>query len=247
MYSLAKILIVMLLSSQILNSTETIIKVVKIKDKFCKDYKSDGLKSTFCTEYITTYPMVDSSNKNLEKYLNLAIKKYGGVEKRGNAKKFVLFSIKNGDASSFGHKNNFVIEVLSILPKSFTLEMRGYNYFGGADASYYTSFVNYDRKTGKEIKIDKFFIEGYKKILTKIVEKKYRNQKHISSSDSLVDKLGWFENKFILPKSIGIGKDGLHFAYSSYEVKADRRLPTHFVVSYELLKEIIKPNSNFNF
>ena len=74
-------------------------------------------------------------------------------------------------------------------------------------------------------------------------KKKYRTQHHLKATDSLKSKEDWFDDAFKLPKVIGIGKESLHLEYLSYEVQPYALGTISLFLEYELLKDIIKPNS----
>ncbi|CAA6825269.1 MAG: Unknown protein, partial [uncultured Sulfurovum sp.] len=177
----------------------------------------------------------------LEKNLRQAIKKE--ITAQENAKAYVLKEIKEGNVgSAMGHESSLSFKVLSATDKTFTLEGSFYAYLGGAHGMGNTIFINYDSKTGKEISLDDVFVPNYKAKLKEIVEKEYRIQSHISESDSLKDKLDWFENEFVLAEAIGFGEDGLHLAYNAYEIKSYAAGTTNIIVPYASLKSIIRPN-----
>ena len=228
-----------LLTSQLLNATEVKIKTKKFEDKFCKNFKLDGLKNRFCMTNIVNYPLVESRNKILEKHLKKIIEEKSGTLEKGESEKYVLKVIKDNESTNIGHQNIITLKLLAVTPKTFTIEKSGYIYFGGMEGSYVTTLTNYNSVTGKKLTVDELFIENYRKELTKIAEKAYRTQEHISPTDSLVDKLNWSENKFVLAKNIGIGKDGLHLEYNPYEVIDRSRPSKKLIIRYDLLKELI--------
>ncbi|CAA6821193.1 MAG: Unknown protein [uncultured Sulfurovum sp.] len=216
----------------------------KSSDKFCKNtlLNDDSQEEVdFCMENKTEYPKVSSTNKTLEKHLRQAIEKERKVQE--SPKSHVLKEIKEGNVgSAMGHESSLRLKVLSATDKTFTLEGSFYAYLGGAHGMGNTIFINYDSKTGKEIGLKDVFVPNYQKKLKEIVEKEYRIQSHISESDSLKDKLDWFENEFVLAEAIGFGEDGLHLAYNAYEIKAYASGTTNIVIPYALLTSIIKPN-----
>ncbi|CAA6809007.1 MAG: Unknown protein [uncultured Sulfurovum sp.] len=216
----------------------------KSTHKFCKNtlLSDDSQKEVdFCMETKTEYPKVSSTNKTLEKHLRQAIEKE--LKTQNSPKSHVLKEIKEGNvASAMGHESSLNIKVLSATDKTFTLEGAFYAYLGGAHGMGNTIFINYDSKTGKEIGLKDVFVPNYQKKLKEIVEQEYRIQNHITQSDSLKEKLDWFDNKFLLAKAIGFGEDGLHLAYNAYEIKAYAYGTTNIIVPYTVLKSLIKPN-----
>jgi len=236
------IISLLLFSGQLLMASEITVKKEVFKDKFCKDFKSKYEEGEFCLLIEKEYPIVTSKDKHLERYLTRSIKESVGIIKKGEAKKYVLDAIKEDYLSVTAQEERLFVKILSLTPKTYTLELSGYEYRGGAHGNSYTKLINYDRATGKEIKVDALFIEESKKELTRIIEKEYRKQERIGARESLFDKLDWFHNDFVLASNIGIGEDGLHLEYDPYEIKPYAGGPTSLVVPYKLLKNIIKPN-----
>ena len=236
-----------LLSTQGIYANEFTIGTQEITDKFCKEFTQEGENGTFCRSDKITYPIVESPDKGLEKKLNSRIKEQIGLLKKEEVRAYVLDTIKDGITTSMGHESELSVDILSVSPKTFSLETGGYSYLGGAHGMSSIDIVNYDRATGKKIALEELFIKDYQKKLMDIVEKEYRKQERISSTDKLSDKLGWFKNEFVLAEVIGIGEDGLHLEYNSYEIKPYSGGTTSVVVDYSLLKDIIKPDGYLSY
>ena len=226
-----------LIASEISTTSQTFV------DKFCQAFQTENLTGKFCMSDEIIYPLVTSEDKTLETNINKAIKEHIGSLQKGKSKEYVLNTIKEGLHSTMGHDSQLTVNILSITPKTFSLEITSSAYLGGAHGSYNTSFANYDRVTGKVLKLDDLFISNYKNKLKSIAEKEYRIQTHIKPTDSLSDKLFWFDNKFILAENIGIEKGGLHLEYNPYEIKPYSEATTTLILRYELLKSLIKPHS----
>jgi hypothetical protein len=236
-----------LLSTQGIYANEFSIGTQEVTDKFCKAFTQEGENGTFCRSDKITYPIVESPDRGLEKKLNSRIKEQVGVFKKEEVRAYVLDIIKDGIATSMGHESELSVDILSVTSKTFSLEIGGYSYLGGADGMSLIDIVDYDRATGKKIALKELFIKDYQKKLTNIVEKEYRKQERIRTTDKLSDTLGWFKNEFVLAEVIGIGEDGLHLEYSSYEIKPYSGGTTSLVVDYALLKDIIKPDGYLSY
>ena len=231
-----------LLLGNLLMATNITIETKEVMDKFCKKVPNQDYQ--FCMEVKSKYPIISSSEKVLEENMNRAVEKE--FFKKGYAKKYVLENFE--DYGPMGHEDTLKIKVLSQFSKSFTLEVDSFAYLGGRHGRGAIKLVNYDAKTGKEIKLDALFIKGYKQKLTDIAEKVYRKKNHIKDSDSFFDKDGsWHNGKFELSKEIGIGKEGLHLEYAHEEVQPYSAGTISLVVNYELLKDIINPNAYLAF
>jgi hypothetical protein len=237
--------LVILLSSSLLFASEVSTTVKVSTDKFCKktQLSYEPKKDVdFCMETQTEYPKVSSSNKVLETHIHSAITKQ--LKNQQNPKKYILEAIKEADIGAIvEHESSLVIKVLSTTPKTFVLDVTLYEYLGGAHGLASRSLINYDSKTGKKISLNDIFIASYKNKLKDIVEKEYRHQNKLKATDKLSEKADWFEDEFVLAENIGLGDDGLHLEYNSYEIKSYASGPTSLIVAYSLLKNIIKPNS----
>ncbi len=237
MKTILKGLLVLLFGMLQANAIESSIK--KIEDNFCKRLPNNKI---FCMDYKVEYPLVHSHDKQLATNINNAIRKHIPAI---NAQKYIAKYLQetNGEVFSVGHTDNTKITLLAVTKSTFSLDIAGNSYTGGAHGNYGSLAYNYDRYTGKYLSLEDLFLPYYKETLRAIAEKVYREQNHLTPYDSLQSKQGWFENKFVLPASIGLGYDGLHLTYSPYEIKAYAAGSTSFVVPYYLLAPILKPNS----
>ena len=233
-------LLLIILSNQLVMGSELTISQKKFEDKFCKEFQTEEEQGTFCMSNEIKYPVIKSKDKILKSNISKAIKEYLGKLKKGESKKYVLEAIKDEFASTMEHDEHKIIKILSVTPKTFTLEVNKYGYTGGAHGNSHIELINYERATGKRLTIYDLFIKNYKKKLTQIVEAEYRKQNHLDSTDNLIDRLGWFKNSFILAENIGIGKDGLHLEYNHYEIKPYSEGTTSLVIPYKLLKNVIE-------
>jgi len=218
------------------NSIETSIK--KLEDNFCRELPS---AKKFCMDYKVEYPVVYSQDENLARNINSAIKKHIPTI---NAQKYIADYLQetNGEVFSSGHSDETKITLLAVTDRTFTLDVSSSSYTGGAHGNYGSLAYNYDKYTGESIKLEDMFVAHYKESLRVIAEQEYRRQNGIMSHESLTAH-DWFENKFILPASIGLGSDGLHLEYAPYEIKAYAAGTTSLVVPYHLLASISKANS----
>jgi len=220
-------------NSIIKSSTETKI------DSFCAKPIN---QENFCMEYKTSYPIVSSPDKYLQKEINKAIKSH---IKTTNAKKYVLDYLEEmrGKVFSMGHSEENNIKILSVTKQTFTLSINNYNYSGGAHGNYGEIFENYDRKTGNILNLDQLFIPNYQEKFTKIANKVYRDSNGIMPNESLSKTMGWFEDNFILPSEIGIVENGLLLEYNPYEIRAYVYGPTSLLIPFSKLSTIVSKNS----
>lgn len=237
--NILKKLVIFLFSCALLEASTIEHSIQTKTDNFCAKTKS---KENFCMEYKTSYPVVFSQNKHLQKQINQAIMTHLTPT---NAKKYVLDYLKEmgGEVYSIGHSDENNIKVLSVTKHTFSLEISNSNYSGGAHGNYGTRFVNYDRKTGDKLSLDKLFIPKYKQELTQIAHKIYRDSNGIMPSENLVDAMDWFDNKFVLALAIGIGEKGLHLEYNPYEIRAYVYGTTSLLIPFAKLSSIVPRDS----
>ena len=211
-------------------SSEITQKVEKHEDRFCKETTSKIIPATkrinVCASLQLSYPKVSGSNKKLANYINFEIFKV--LKNKINVKKRVLKTIENMPSEE-EEKYSIDIKLLSITPKSFSIESY-FMYDDPYDERAGTRIANFDKKTGKKIKIDELFIKGYKQKLLAIAKKALIKQGIELDDDS----------SFTIAKNIGIAKDGLHLEYNMLEIS---NRAVSLVLPYASLKEIVNPNS----
>jgi len=238
-------LLLVALLSTVINAQELYYNMDKIrlgeqtlKKKYCQPIKKNPLER-LCYDEELTYP-ISYKNKALidfNKQIEPFIKNY----KKVNPKKEVLDAINDMDSGG-EWTNHTLVNLFAITNKSYTLAESNSNYSGGAHGSFYLEYQNYT-KDGKKITLDTLFAKNYQTKLLKISEKVYREQKGLSKNDSLIEKDGWFEDKFILPKTFAITPNGLLFFYNQYEIKAYASGTTEFLLPYNQINKLIKPDS----
>ena len=227
-------------------SSDISIKTKKLDNSFCKKTKvtnNQGLEEeiNYCMNSEISYPIIKSFNPKLKTHLENAINEI--LETKVDSKKHVLSVIKDNEATRIGTQAHLTVKFLSLTKRTFSLGTITDEYFGGRHGEEHTTFSNYDRASGKKIVLDNLFIKGYEKKLLKISEKVYRKKMNLKAFDNLSEKDSWIENKFKLPKSIGIAYNGLQFKYNHDEIRYRSAGTVSLVIPYFLLKEIIPSNS----
>jgi len=139
------------------------------------------------------------------------------------------------------------IELYCQTPTTVTFKITNSGYGGGAHGWYGVDFINIDKKSAKEIKIDNLLIQnGYNKLVA-IAQKYYKLSKNIPQNASLSQADDWFEDKFMLTQNYAITKNGLFFVYNQYEIKAYAFGQTEFFLPYRAFLNVINKNSALNF
>lgn len=117
-----------------------------------------------------------------------------------------------------------------------------YSYTGGAHGNQWDSHVTFDLTTGKVVKLDDLFSEGWEEPLTRLVEKAIRRDYDLRADQPLSDgplfddDLALNANWFITPAGIG-------FSYVPYEISAYAYGFIQPVVDREELAPLLKADS----
>jgi len=217
----------------------------RIEDSYCKPIHNDNKDNKeFCMEYSIEYPHITHPNQALANRINQAINKH---LKPTNAKAYVEEYIKEigEDIWLSSHNEETTIKLFSLTPATFTLSVATSSFSGGAHGSYNYQAYNYDRKSGKAINLDDLFAFEYRDTLHDLAQKAYRQSVNISSNANLTTTQDWFENRFVLAKSIAFGEEALHFFYNPYEIKPYSAGTTEFKLRYQDMQELISPDSTW--
>jgi hypothetical protein len=122
----------------------------------------------------------------------------------------------------------------------FSVEFSEYSYLGGAHPNTYVSFVNFDLRSGEEIKLNNLFKDNSENELNKIAETEFRLLKELGKNEDLAQAGYWFEeNKFKLNDNFLITDSSLIFYYNNYEITAYAFGPTELVIPYTEINHLI--------
>jgi len=124
-----------------------------------------------------------------------------------------------------------------------TLEIKSYEFRGGAHGMNATSFVNWDSKPNKALKLSDIFKPGYEQQLTKIGETIFRKDEKLSETASLADDYFFKDAKFSLNENFLITPLGIKFLYNDYEIKPGAAGQTELLIPYAQIKSLLKPNT----
>lgn len=100
-----------------------------------------------------------------------------------------------------------------------SLAIESYSYWGGAHGYGSTSFLNFNKETGKQLTNDALFKD--KKAFLAIAEKKFRAQQDIPA-DQYINYTGYMfeDDVFALPENIGFQDNEIVLIYNPYEIAA---------------------------
>ncbi|MCR9227254.1 MAG: DUF3298 and DUF4163 domain-containing protein [Flavobacteriaceae bacterium] len=123
--------------------------------------------------------------------------------------------------------------------KIITLILNSYSFTGGAHGYASTSYLNFDKKTGKELENPELFndYEGFEDF----AEEKFRDQEQIPQ-DKNINATGFmFEgDSFHLSNNLGYTTEGLQLIYNQYEVASYADGPIVLVLPYNEVNPFLK-------
>ena len=109
------------------------------------------------------------------------------------------------------------IQETYITPNFLSLEMRQYQFTGGAHGYGSTHFMNFDPQTGLELTLEELFadIDGF----TDLAENKFKEIHEIPQEDDINSTGFWFDDdKFYLPETVGFLENSIVFIYNQYDI-----------------------------
>jgi len=112
-----------------------------------------------------------------------------------------------------------------------TLILTSYSFTGGAHGYASTSYLNFDKQTGKELENAELFTdyEGFEDF----AEEKFRKQEEIPASKNINATGFMFEgDSFHLSNNVGYTTEGLQLIYNQYEVASYADGPIVLVLPY---------------
>ncbi|MCU0399620.1 MAG: DUF3298 and DUF4163 domain-containing protein, partial [Algoriphagus sp.] len=93
-----------------------------------------------------------------------------------------------------------------------------YNYTGGAHPNSSVAFLNFEKKSGEYLSIDRLVLDLAK--VTQLAEQKFRHFHEVREGVSLEDDGRFFlpESGFFLANAMGLKDDSFYIVYIPYEI-----------------------------
>ncbi len=124
------------------------------------------------------------------------------------------------------------------------LTLYEYNYLGGAHGTFTILHYNLDLRTGKLIRLEDIFREGFKQKLNVIAEKLFRAQYDAPRRQSLEESGFWFkDNVFDLNDNFGLSKDGITFQFNQYEIAPYAAGSPEIFIPWNKIDDLLKEES----
>lgn len=117
----------------------------------------------------------------------------------------------------------------------------GWAYTGGAHGNGYNNYFQFDKSTGRTLKLANFFTDI--NALNKIAEPHFRKLFELTAEESLNDYGFWFENdQFSVYENFTFNGGAVLFYYNSYDIAPYSGGPTELFVPLEEIKHLLKRN-----
>ncbi len=123
-----------------------------------------------------------------------------------------------------------------------TVEVGGYSYQGGAHGASFTTYINWNAKDNKNIKLSDILTDGYNSKLTSVADSIFRKDEKLEPNQPL-DNYFFKDNKFALNENFLITPLGLKFLYNQYEIKPYAAGQTELLIPYQNISSLLKPNT----
>ncbi len=208
--------------------------------------KSKKKDNSLCQEYRLEIPEVNSLklNDKLTKRIEQSLKPYLKKFREKLIQEDELKEFKNdSDAKGTWYEHIRIIP-FAYTDSTYTLLENRVTYTGGAHGNDEILLHIYDRKNNNELELKDIFNKSELEQLSKIAEKKYREEQKLKKTDSM-KKAGWFSDEFQLTKNFCLTSKGILFHYNPYEIKPYSEGSTEIFLTNKELTSIVKENPYF--
>ncbi len=111
---------------------------------------------------------------------------------------------------------------------------------GGAHPIHQQLVMNFDKKTGKQIKLEDIFVQGYQYPLNDLLMEELRNVTKCKSLDELHEQDYLLTMDIYAPQNFILGDDEITFIYNPYEIAPYSKGNTELKLSYSKLEKLMK-------
>jgi hypothetical protein len=219
-------------------TTDTLIytyKTIKEKASDCNSASDSG-----CTVFSLHYPVFKNAPA-LTAFLKISDTAIASAKKSFFADYEENKKDISGKALSFEYNDS--LKVVRQDSSLVTIQDNSFGYYGGAHGMNAASFVNWNSKANKALKLSELFKPGYEQQLTKIAEIIFRKDEKLSETASLADDYFFKDGKFTLNENFLITPLGIKFLYNDYEIKPGAAGQTELLIPYAQIKQLLKPNT----
>jgi len=207
-------------------------KTVNERAPDCKSASDSG-----CTLFSMYYPVFKNAPA-----LN-AFLKISDTAITAAKKSFFEEDKKDINGRVLTYEYNDSLQVIRQDSSLVTIQDKNFGYYGGAHGMNAISFVNWNSKAYKALKLSDIFKPGYEQQLTKIGETIFRKDEKLSPTASLADNYFFKDGKFSLNNNFLITPLGIKFLYNDYEIKPGAAGTTNLLIPYAQIKSLLRPNT----
>lgn len=162
------------------------------------------------------------------------------INEAANSFKKEFFAVKEkfpGHAARWEVKVNGA--VLFENDKLVTIALESYVFTGGAHGYLSTTFLNFDKVKGRQLKKEELFSDM--KAFERLAELRFRTQEEIPEDVPINDTGFMFEEEeYRLPLNIGYTKNGIKLLYNAYEVASYADGQIEFSIPYTEANSLLK-------
>ena len=215
--------------------------------KYSVDCERDSIR---CAVFKAKYPEYDSAELDIKNKINEAIMDYV-LESVSDETQSSPESLAQVAANFFEDYASFAIDgfampwelncegkVIYQNDKIFSLALNNYRFTGGAHPNTHTKILNFDLKEGRVLSIEDLITDW--KAFTQLAEGSLRAEKGIDDSVSW-SEAGFFMEHFQVSSNFALTTEGIMLYYNTYEIAPYAAGITEFVIPYDRLKGVIRP------
>ena len=219
-------------------TTDTLIYTYKTVKEQSADCNSTPDSS--CTVFSVHYPVFKNAPV-LNAFLKLSDTAIASAKKSFFADYEENKKELSGRALSFEYNDS--LKVVRQDSSLVTIQDNSFGYYGGAHGMNAASFINWNSKANKALKLSDIFKPGYEQQLTQIAETIFRKDEKLSETASLADDYFFKDGKFSLKNNFLITPLGIKFLYNNYEIKPGAAGQTELLIPYSQIRSLLRPNT----
>jgi len=132
------------------------------------------------------------------------------------------------------------IGVLLNSPGLMSMRVHKLEFTGGAHANPWTTYLNLDLKSGRQLILDDLFVGDYESELLMVAESQFKEATNLNQDSSLAETSFEFSSgDFMLPQNFSIGKRGISFHYNPYDLGPFALGAISFEIPYDNLTSML--------
>lgn len=146
----------------------------------------------------------------------------------------------NGGGEWFNYNYDIVSEITNGRKNTINYTIHNVSYTGGPHGSEFYTFLNFDSKSGKEIKLNDIFKDNYYEALTDRLTVALAKQKNAKSLEKLQEMGYLILNDMYPTDNFLLKTDSIIFHYNRYDIAPYALGETRISFSYDELKDLLR-------